>query len=176
MSANASSRDSPWPNSSGSDPMPPKFPHPRTSPQASIPVRPSGRRSTGGAYGSYADRVEPGAEDYSQPILEGDAPSDYERYLRTEDLLALQKTAEEQTHRDELLFQTVHQASELWLKLAWTEVEEATRHLEQGEIPPSLRLLRRSALCLRLVTEQLDMLDQMSPWEYTAFVRPLLGH
>ena len=45
------------------------------------------------------------------------APSDYERYLRTDELLALQKTPEEWAHRDELLFQTVHQSSELWLKL-----------------------------------------------------------
>ena len=39
-------------------------------------------------------------EDYSEPILEGDAPSDYERYLRTEELLSLQKTPEEWAHRD----------------------------------------------------------------------------
>ncbi|MGH3071151.1 MAG: tryptophan 2,3-dioxygenase family protein, partial [Gaiellaceae bacterium] len=71
-------------------------------------------------------------EDYSEPILEGDAPSDYERYLRTEELLALQKTAEEWVHRDELLFQTVHQSSELWLKLAWNDVEAATEHLRDG--------------------------------------------
>ncbi len=54
------------------------------------------------------------------------ARSDYERYLNTEELLALQKTADEWVHRDELLFQTVHQSSELWLKLAWHEVEAAT--------------------------------------------------
>ena len=71
--------------------------------------------------------MEPGAEDYSQPILSGEGASDYERYLRTDELLALQKRPNEQTHRDELLFQTVHQASELWLKLAWSEAEEATR-------------------------------------------------
>ena len=44
--------------------------------------------------------------------------SDYERYLRTDELLSLQKTPEERVHRDELLFQTVHQTSELWLKFA----------------------------------------------------------
>ena len=48
----------------------------------------------------------------------GPGASDYERYLRTDELLALQKTPEEMEHRDELLFQTVHQSSELWLKLA----------------------------------------------------------
>ncbi len=58
-------------------------------------------------------------------MLPGAGASDYERYLRTDELLALQKTAEEWVHRDELLFQTVHQTSELWLKLATTEVDEA---------------------------------------------------
>ena len=114
-------------------------------------------------------------EDYSEPILEGDAPSDYERYLRTEELLALQKTADDWVHRDELLFQTVHQSSELWLKLAWNDVEAATEHLRAADIPPALRLLRRSTLCLNYATTQLDMLEQMSPWEYQE-IRKVLGH
>ena len=116
------------------------------------------------------------AEDYTQPILPGDGGSDYERYLRTDDLLALQKQPDERAHHDELLFQTVHQSSELWLKLAWNEVEEAIKQLETAEIPPALRLLRRSNLCLQLTHGQLDMLEQMSPWEYTRWIRPVLGH
>ena len=63
----------------------------------------------------------------AKPVLPGAGGSDYERYLRTDDLLALQKTADEWVHRDELLFQSVHQTSEIWLKLAWNEVEEAGR-------------------------------------------------
>jgi tryptophan 2,3-dioxygenase len=114
-------------------------------------------------------------EDFSEPILPGAGASDYERYLRTDDLLSLQKTPEEQTHPDELLFQTVHQSSELWLKLATSEVERATAHVHKGEIPAALRLLRRSVLCLEFVTRQLDMLEQMSPWEYQE-IRRVLGH
>jgi tryptophan 2,3-dioxygenase len=114
-------------------------------------------------------------EDYSEPVLEGRGASDYERYLRTDELLALQKKPEEQAHRDELLFQTVHQASELWLQLAWTEAEEATRLIEQRELAAAERLLRRSVLCMQYVTAQLDMLEQMSPWEYQE-VRKVLGH
>ncbi len=115
------------------------------------------------------------AEDFSQPVLPGDAPSDYERYLRTEELLALQKEPEEQTHPDELLFQTVHQSSELWLKLATNEVGRATEHVRAGELAAALRLLRRSSLCMQYVTAQLDMLEQMSPWEYQT-IRRVLGH
>lgn len=116
------------------------------------------------------------AEDYTQPVLPGRGGSDYERYLRTDELLELQKEPGERVHHDELLFQTVHQSSELWLKLAWNEVELAAEHLERGEIPPALRLLRRSSLCLQLITAQLDMLEHMSPWEYTRHIRPVLGH
>ncbi|MFL5947161.1 MAG: tryptophan 2,3-dioxygenase family protein [Gaiellaceae bacterium] len=115
------------------------------------------------------------AEDYSEPILAGPGASDYERYLRTDELLALQKTPAEQVHRDELLFQTVHQSSELWLKLASAETEEAVALLDREEIAGALRLLRRAALALQLITAQLDMLEQMSPWEYQE-VRAVLGH
>jgi tryptophan 2,3-dioxygenase len=115
------------------------------------------------------------ADDYSQPILGGEGASDYERYLRTDELLALQKTPAEQAHRDELLFQTVHQASELWLKLAWTEAEEATRLIEREDLTGAQRLLRRSHLCLDYVIAQLEMLEALSPWEYQE-IRKVLGH
>ena len=114
-------------------------------------------------------------EDYSQPILPGPGASDYERYLRTDDLLALQKKPEEMVHRDELLFQTVHQSSELWLKLGCFEVETATGHLHAHEVAEALRLLRRASDCLKIATQVLDMLEHMSPWEYTE-VRKVLGH
>jgi tryptophan 2,3-dioxygenase len=114
-------------------------------------------------------------DDLRAPVLPGEGASDYERYLRTDELLALQKTPEERVHHDELLFQTVHQASELWLKLGTTEVDEAAALLEQWEPPPAIRLLRRAVLCLQYVTTQLDMLNQMSPWEYQQ-IRVVLGH
>ena len=98
-------------------------------------------------------------EDYTQPILPGEGDSDYERYLRT----------------DELLFQTVHQASELWLKLAWNEAEEATRLVERRDLAAAQRLLRRSVLALQYVISNLDMLEHMSPWEYQT-IRKVLGH
>jgi tryptophan 2,3-dioxygenase len=111
----------------------------------------------------------------AKPILPGEGGSDYERYLRTDALLALQKGADEWVHRDELLFQTVHQSSELWLKLAWNEVEEAGKLVKAGDVAAANRLLRRAVACLRIVTDALDMLEHMSPWEYTE-VRKVLGH
>ncbi len=111
----------------------------------------------------------------SEPVLPGEGGSDYERYLRTDELLSLQKSPAEWAHRDELLFQTVHQASELWLKLATAEAAEAVGRIEAGELGGANRLLRRGVDCLKLVTAALDMLEHLSPWEYQE-VRKVLGH
>ena len=111
----------------------------------------------------------------TKPILPGTAATDYERYLRTDELLSLQKTPEQVVHRDEHLFQTVHQASELWLKLAALEIEQATRLLEADGVHAAIRLLRRANHCMELVTAQLHMLDHLSPVDY-AVVRTALGH
>jgi tryptophan 2,3-dioxygenase len=115
------------------------------------------------------------AEDLHAPVLPGSGASDYERYLRTDELLSLQKTEEERVHHDELLFQTVHQSSELWLKFATAEVDKAAAHLEQGEAAPAIRLLRRAVLAMQYVTTQMEMLNQMDPWEYHQ-IRVVLGH
>jgi tryptophan 2,3-dioxygenase len=116
------------------------------------------------------------AEDEKRaPVLPGPGASDYERYLRTDELLALQKTAEQRVHHDELLFQTVHQSSELWLKLAGTEVDEAAACVERADVAPALRLLRRAVLALQYVTTQIELLNQMDPWEYQQ-IRVVLGH
>src|SRR5437763_8890862 len=114
------------------------------------------------------------SEDF-EPVLPGPGASDYERYLRTDELLALRTRAADAARRDESLFTTVHQSSELWLKLSWHEVEEATRLLVGGGFGAARRLLRRASLCLEYVTRQRDMLEQMSPWEYQAG-RAQLGH
>jgi tryptophan 2,3-dioxygenase len=109
------------------------------------------------------------------PILEGPGESDYERYLRTDELLALQKQPHEWVHRDELLFQTVHQSSELWLKHAWMEVAEATRLIEARDLAGAQRLLRRACAAVKYCEGFLEHLEQMSPWEYQE-VRRVLGH
>ena len=113
--------------------------------------------------------------DMHTPVLPGRGASDYERYLRTDELLELQKTADERVHHDELLFQTVHQVSELWLKLAGTEVDAAAGAIERGAPTAAIRLLRRAILALQYVTTGLDMLGQMDPWEYQQ-IRVVLGH
>jgi tryptophan 2,3-dioxygenase len=111
----------------------------------------------------------------SDPILPGPGDTDYERYLRTDELLALQKTPAEMAHRDELLFQTIHQASELWMKLACFEVETAITHLHSERVGSATRLLRRAVTALDQVHNATTMLEQLAPWDYHG-VRSQLGH
>jgi tryptophan 2,3-dioxygenase len=54
-------------------------------------------------------------------------------------------------------------------------VEEAGALTKAGDLAAANRLLRRAVACLRIVTDALDMLEHMSPWEYTE-VRKVLGH
>ncbi len=109
------------------------------------------------------------------PVLGGTAKSDYENYLRTDELLTLQKGPDEWEHRDELLFAVVHQSSELWLKLAISEVEEAVAQLKKNNLREAHRVLSRSVLCIIQTHNALDMLEKMSPWDYQQ-VRRALGH
>ena len=82
-------------------------------------------------------------DDLRKPILPGKGASDYERYLRTDELLALQKSQEEFRHPDEMTFLVVHQASELLLKgVAW-ELERARALIADGDFFNSAQLLRR---------------------------------
>ena len=109
------------------------------------------------------------------PVLPGPAKTDYERYLRTDELLSLQKEPEAAAHRDELLFQVIHQSSELWLKLACFEVETATGLIDRDDLWSAVRLLRRATDAVDLVNANTRMLEHLAPWDYHG-VRPSLGH
>ncbi len=113
--------------------------------------------------------------DLNHPILPGAGATDYERYLRTDELLALQRTPDEQLHRDELLFQTIHQSSELWLKLACAEIDTAAEQIGRDAIWPAVRLLRRTSDALDLVNDNTLMLEHLAPADYH-IVRNGLGH
>jgi tryptophan 2,3-dioxygenase len=113
--------------------------------------------------------------DLHTPILPGTGGTDYERYLRTDELLALQKDPTEVVHRDEHLFQAVHQSSELWLKFICTEIDAAAALIDTDAVALATRLVRRAADAMVLITTHLTMLEHMSPADY-AVVRTALGH
>jgi len=102
------------------------------------------------------------------------AATDYERYIRTDELLALQKPAEELSCHDELQFQIVHQVAELWMKLCTHEVHEVAALLTADAPGRATTALRRIARIQTLLLHQLDLLDTMSPKAYMT-VRAGLG-
>jgi tryptophan 2,3-dioxygenase len=116
-----------------------------------------------------------GMEDLRKPILPGTGASDYERYLRTDELLKLQKDPEEFLHEDELTFQVVHQASELLLKgIAW-ELERARLLIKEGDFWNAARLMRRGNQMLDYPISMLHVLETITPYDYH-LIRAGLGH
>ena len=114
-------------------------------------------------------------EDLRSPILPGKGASDYERYLRTDELLALQKPADEMLHPDELTFQVTHQASELLMKGAAWELDRARICILQGDYKNAARLLRRANKMLVHPLRMLALLETITPYEYHV-IRAGLGH
>jgi tryptophan 2,3-dioxygenase len=114
-------------------------------------------------------------DDLRKPILPGKGASDYERYLRTDELLALQKGPDELSHKDELTFQVVHQSSELLLKGAAFELERALGHIEQSDYPNAARLIRRANMMLDYPVSLLHVLETITPYDYH-IIRAGLGH
>jgi tryptophan 2,3-dioxygenase len=114
-------------------------------------------------------------DDLKKPILPGKGNSDYERYLHTDELLGLQKPAEEMLHPDELTFQVVHQSSELLLKaIAW-ELARARELIEKADLLNAARLLRRANQMLEYPIAMLHVLETITPYEYH-HIRAGLGH
>ncbi len=109
------------------------------------------------------------------PILDGIGENDYTRYMKTDTLLSLQRTLEERIHRDELLFQIVHQSTELWLKLSCHELSQAIEFVKKRDLENAAALTIRAAFAIGLITNQLEMLKFMTPWDFQG-VRPALGH
>jgi tryptophan 2,3-dioxygenase len=102
------------------------------------------------------------------------ALTEYEKYIRTEGLLALQKAADELSCHDEMQFQIVHQVAELWMKLIEFEVRHVADLLSQDRLALATSTMRRIGRIQRLVAVQLDLLDTMSPKAYMT-VRAGLG-
>ena len=101
--------------------------------------------------------------------------TEYERYLRVPELLALQKPDEARSHVDELLFQIVHQVEELWMKEADDEITRLVIGLDAGDLELARAGLHRIYLIEKLMGEQLRLLETMAPIAYF-HIRKGLGH
>jgi len=100
--------------------------------------------------------------------------TEYEKYIRTEGLLSLQKAPDELVCHDELAFQIVHQVEELWMKLCQHELALAARLIDDDRLTEARDTLHRMYLICGLMAQQMRLLETMSPRAYF-IVRSALG-
>jgi tryptophan 2,3-dioxygenase len=98
----------------------------------------------------------------------------YERYLRTDELLALQKPEDERLHPDELTFQVVHQTFELWWKMTVQQLHRATEQFQSGGYGEAARALRRAVSAQGVIMQAMRQLEFVSPADFLV-IRTGLG-
>ncbi len=102
-----------------------------------------------------------------------DAMSDHSAALSYASYLALDQILEAQRPRsdehDEMLFIVIHQVYELWFKQTIHELGFLQRRLEQGDTAHALATLKRVLTILKTVVAQIDVLETMTPRQFTSF-------
>ena len=93
----------------------------------------------------------------------------YGSYLKVEELLDLQAPLSRPEHHDELLFIIIHQVYELWFKQLLHELEAVTAALDANELLRVAKYFRRIHTIQRLLEQQVDVLETMTPQEFNQF-------
>jgi len=96
----------------------------------------------------------------------------YGKYLHLPEILNAQHRLSNE--HDEMLFIVIHQASELWLKLAGHEVEAAIRNVKEDDFRHAFKVIARVKLILVQLTQSWSILSTMTPVDYLKF-RDTLG-
>ena len=91
----------------------------------------------------------------------------YASYLALDDVLGAQRPRSQE--HDELLFIVIHQVYELWFKQLLHEFAYLQRRLEMGDSSRVLGTLKRVLTILKTVVAQIDVLETMTPRQFTTF-------
>jgi tryptophan 2,3-dioxygenase len=91
----------------------------------------------------------------------------YSSYLALDEVLGAQRPRSEE--HDELLFIVIHQIYELWFKQLLHELGYLQRRLEMGDSSRALGTLKRILTILKTVVAQIDVLETMTPRQFTTF-------
>src|ERR1700682_1563761 len=91
----------------------------------------------------------------------------YGSYLKIPELLSLQEGLS--AEHDELLFIVAHQVYELWFKVVLDELEATRQRIDTDDIFFARHHLRRVHVIERLLVEQIEVLETMSPQDFFAF-------
>ncbi len=100
---------------------------------------------------------------------ESGAKLTYGGYLQLERLLSSQRLESDPPAHDELLFITVHQVYELWFKQLLFECATARDAMFSGSVWLAKHLLRRVHVIERVLVEQINVLETMTPQDFLAF-------
>ncbi|ADB30770.1 Tryptophan 2,3-dioxygenase [Kribbella flavida DSM 17836] len=93
----------------------------------------------------------------------------YGSYLRLPQLLDQQRLESDPPAHDELLFITIHQVYELWFKQVLHEMTASRDAMLSGELWLAQHLLRRVHTIERTLTQQIDVLETMTPQDFGQF-------
>jgi tryptophan 2,3-dioxygenase len=93
----------------------------------------------------------------------------YGSYLRLPQLLDSQHLESDPPAHDELLFITIHQVYELWFKQLLHEASAARQAMFDGRLWWADHLLRRMHVVERVLVQQIDVLETMTPQDFLEF-------
>ena len=93
----------------------------------------------------------------------------YGSYLRVPQLLDLQHRLSDPPHHDELLFILIHQVYELWFKQMLHELDAAVGFLDRDDLLKVGKAFRRIHAIQRVLEQQVDVLETMTPQDFNAF-------
>ena len=93
----------------------------------------------------------------------------YGSYLRLTELLDLQTPASDPEEHDETLFIIIHQVYELWFKQVLHELDHFALHLSADAPNRGAHSLKRVLKIFKTLVAQLDVLETMTPLEFSSF-------
>jgi tryptophan 2,3-dioxygenase len=93
----------------------------------------------------------------------------YGSYLKVNELLALQEPLSSPAHHDEMLFIVIHQVYELWFKQMLHELDATMAALDNDDLLRVAKHFRRIHAIQRLIEQQVDILETMTPQEFNQF-------
>jgi tryptophan 2,3-dioxygenase len=105
---------------------------------------------------------------------EAGAKLTYGSYLQLPQLLSTQRPESEPPAHDELLFITIHQVYELWFQQLLHEAETARDAMVDDQLWWSRHLLARMHVIEKVLVQQIDVLETMTPQDFLTF-RQLLS-
>jgi len=109
----------------------------------------------------------------NEAVVANETPvSEYHSYLALEEVLGAQRPRTGEP--DEMMFIVVHQVHELWFKLLLHELTVLQRRMTSGDTTGALHTLRRTLSILDVLTSPIDVMDTLTPAQFSRF-RAKLG-